>query len=294
MASTAPLAFEQFQTLLTLTSKQREALRERREVIRAYLADDWAIDAVMFGGSHARGSKIRPILGRQGDVDIYVVLKSSHKTYGGFLEPPPAKLLAEFKRTLDRYLPMTKVRADSPAVRIQYRDMIVDVIPAFRHFFGDAFDIPYYKEWMTATPRAQQRVFKEIDDARGGRFKPLLRMIKHWKAIHQSIGLRSYHLETLAFEIFRKYEINDYGHALYTFFDQAASRVQYHCDDPGESGNRVSEYLTSATANRATAMFTNAARRAARAIEAKTWPLEIACWRSSVLLGARFPAYTPT
>src|SRR6266545_7055635 len=191
VATTAPQAFERFKTRLTLTTKQRDALRERRERVRSLLSDEWSIDTVMFGGSHARGSKIRPVLGRQGDVDIYVVLKGDERHYGGLLQPPSAKLLADVKKTLDRYLKTPKVRADSPAVRITYDDMIVDVVPAFARFLSDAFDIPYYKTWMVATPRAQQRVFKQLDDARGGKFKPLLRMLKHWKAVHHTIGLRS-------------------------------------------------------------------------------------------------------
>jgi hypothetical protein len=69
---------------------------------------------------------------------------------------------------------------------------------------------------MTATPQRQQRVFKELDNARGGRFKPILRMIKHWKIVHSSVGLRSYHLETLAYEIFKQKPITDYREALRT------------------------------------------------------------------------------
>jgi hypothetical protein len=170
--------------------------------------------------------------------------------------------------------------------------MIVDVIPAFSRLLSDAFDIPYYKTWIVATPRGQQRVFKQLDDARGGNFKPLLRMIKHWKAVHHTIGLRSYHLETLAYEIFRRHEIDDYRIALYTFFDEAQNAVQYHWDDPGGSGNHVTDYLTPTTVNRASQMFKRAALRAARAIEATTWRREIAIWRSPLLLGSRFPAYT--
>lgn len=292
MATTAPQAFEQFKARLTLTSKQREALRDRRDRVRSLLSDEWAIDTVMFGGSHARGSKIRPVLGRQGDVDIYAVLKGDERTYGGLFQPPPAKLLVDIKKTLDRYLKTPKIRADSPAVRITYDDMIVDVIPAFSRFLSDAFDIPYYKTWMVATPRRQQRVFKKLDDARGGKFKPLLRMLKHWKAVHHTIGLRSYHLETLAYEIFGRHEIDDYRIAVYTFFDEAQSAVQYHWNDPGGSGNRVTDYLTPATANRASQMFKRAAERAARAIEARTWRQELAIWRSPLLLGSRFPADT--
>lgn len=292
MPATAPHAFEQFKNRLTLTSKQREAVRERRDRVRDLLAEDWDVESVMFGGSHARGSKIRPVLRRQGDVDVYVVLNGSEKRYGGLFQPPPAKLLIDIKKTLDRSLHTPKVRADSPAVRITYDDMVVDVIPAFTRFLSNAFDIPYYKTWMTATPRGQQRVFKQLDDARSGRFKPLLRMLKHWKAVHHTIGLRSYHLETLAYEIFTKHEIEDYRYALHTFFSEAQSAVQYHWDDPGGSGNRVSDYLTNATANRATQMFKLAAERTGRAINAKTWRQEITIWRSSRLLGVRFPAYT--
>jgi predicted nucleotidyltransferase len=292
VATTAPQAFEQFKTRLTLTSSQRAGLRERRDRVKNLLADEWAIETVLFGGSHARGSKIRSVLGRQGDVDVYVVLKSEERKYGGVFGPPPAKLLTDIKQTLDRSLKTPKIRADSPAVRITYDDMIVDVVPAFPRFLSDALDIPYYKTWMTATPRGQQRVFKELDDARQGRFKPLLRMLKHWKAVHHTIGLRSYHLETLAYEIFRKHAIDDYRVALHTFFDEARGGVQYHWNDPGGSGNLVSDYLTTSTANLATQMFTRAAERAARAIDAPTWRQEIAIWRSPLLLGSRFPAYT--
>ncbi len=295
MAATAPKAFEEFKARLTLTANQRDALRQRREVIKDYLDEDWSIDTIMFGGSHARGSKIRPALGRQGDVDIYVVLDGRHKRYGGVFQAPPAKLLTDIKATLNRHLRTPKVRADSPAVRVTYNDMIVDVVPAFRHYFGDAFDIPYYKTWMTATPRGQQRVFKNLDDERNGHFKPLLRMSKHWKAIHPSIGLRSFHLETLGYEIFSRGEpIDDYRIALNTFFTRAAEFVQYPWNDPGGSGHRVTDYLTPAAKNKATVLFRSAALRAAKAIEAPTWRTEIAMWRSPFLLGARFPAWTET
>jgi hypothetical protein len=294
MATTAPLAFEQFKTRLTLTAKQRQALRDRRERIRGYLADDWSIDKVVFGGSHARGSKIRPVLGRQGDVDLYVVLNGKHRNYGGLFEPPPVRLLAQIKATLDRHLETPKVRADSPCVRITYEDMVVDVVPAFARFLSDAYTIPYYKGWMVATPQQQQRVYKELDDARGGRFKPLLRMIKHWKAVHPSVGLRSYHLETLAYEIFKRKQIGDDREALLTFFAEAQGAVQYHWNDPGGSGNHVTDYLTTPVANKAAKMFQLAAVRAEKAIDAPTWQREIAIWRSPLLLGIRFPAWTPS
>jgi hypothetical protein len=46
-------------------------------------------------------------------------------------------------------------------------------------------------------------------------------MIKHWKAVHRSVGMRSYHLEVIALNIFERHAIDDYRLALWTFFDEA-------------------------------------------------------------------------
>jgi SMODS domain-containing protein len=292
MAATAPQAFGQFASQLTLTHRQRLALRDRKDRIRNLLTPDWAIENVIFGGSHARGSKIRQAGGTQGDVDIYVVLNSNERNYGGLFQPVPAQLLRDIKKTLDRSLRTPRIRADSPAVRVTYEDMIVDVVPAFRRLLSDAYDVPYYRGWMKATPRAQERLFQELNRARAGKLKPFLRMLKYWKAIHRSVGLRSYHLETLAYEIFRRHPIDDYRLAFYTFFSNAQTMVQWSWNDPGGSGNRVTDYFNTEMASRATRMFRHAAIRAERAIDAKTWRQEIAIWRSPLMLGSRFPAYT--
>lgn len=298
MAQTAPSAFAEFSTKLTLTSKQREALRTRRDQISSYVSGEWNVERVMFGGSHARGTKIRRVGTHQGDVDVYVILDGAERTYGSLVHrDPPIKLLADMRKTLSRSLRVTKIRADAPAIQITYSDMRVDVVPAFRQtaFFGpgDGLDIPYGRNWRRATPLGQQRVFKQLDDAQSGRFKPLLRMIKHWRAVHPSAGLRSYHLEVLAFEIFRDRAINDYGESLAVFFREAARSVQYHVDDPGGSGSQVSDYLRGETVRRASLMFGRAAVLAQKAVDAPTWRQELLRWRSPALLGERFPAWTP-
>jgi hypothetical protein len=89
----------------------------------------------------------------------------------------------------------------------------------------------------SAAPIGQKRVFAELEAKQGGRVEPLLRMIKHWRAKHRSIGLRSYHLEVLAYSIFSRETIDDYGVALWTFLNRAANDVKQHVLDPGESGH---------------------------------------------------------
>jgi hypothetical protein len=297
VATTAPAAFNEFARKLTLTPPQRAKLRERRYLIREYVEEEWAVDVVMFGGSHARGTKIRPVLGFQGDVDVYVILREEEKRYGTlFYSDPPVKLLVELRKTLRRALRQTALRADAPCVRVRYNDMNVDVVPAFRvvPFLGssDQLDIPWGREWRRATPIGQQRVFAELDATQSGRLKPLLRMIKHWRAVHRTLPLRSYHLEVLAYNVFSRVAIDDYGVALWTFFERAANAVRYHVVDPGGSGHRVSDYMTDVKVRNASRMFSVAATYAGRAVEAPTYPQEIARWRSPTLFGGHFPAWT--
>ena len=298
MASTAKRAFEEFKNRNALTSAQRKAIRDRKETVKGYLATDgWVVETAIFGGSHARRTKVRLPDDKKADVDVYMVLDPGYKaSYGGFLASPPSQLLSDIKESLDKKLTTPSIRADSPSVRIRYEDMDVDVVPAFRRtsiFGSSGFDIPYYNSWMHATPEQQRAVFSELNTSLGdNRLIHLVRMLKYWKAMHPSFPLRSYHLEVLAYHIFADHRPTDYREAIAAFFGYAANYVQYHWLDPGGSGTRVSDYMTTSQMQNAVSMFGTAETRAKNAIAKPTWQEGIAAWRSSTMFGSRFPAYT--
>lgn len=295
MASSAISAFTEFKNKNALTAAQRRAIRNRREVVKQYLIDGgWTVEAAIFGGSHARRTKVRLPDDAKADVDVYVVLDAGHKTYGGLFQPPPSQLLTDIKKTLDKRLRSPAIRADSPSVRIRYSDMDVDVVPAFRRSWlvGRGFDIPYYNGWMVATPEQQGSAFSSLNSKLDSRLIHLVRMLKYWKAYHSSFPLRSYHLEVLAYHIFDRNPPTDYRNAIATFFEQAQTFVRYQWNDPGGSRKYVSDYMTQAQLDSAVSMFRNAANRAQKAIDAPGWAKEIEIWRSSTLFGHRFPAYT--
>ncbi|MGZ4268973.1 MAG: SMODS domain-containing nucleotidyltransferase [Solirubrobacteraceae bacterium] len=294
MPSDAHQAFETFRGRVALTESQRSAIKSRRDAIRNYLAaDGWVIETVVFGGSHARATKVRLPGNAKGDVDIYVVLDRRYKDkYGGLFQPAPKQLLSDFKVSLDKKLTTPSVRADSPAVRISYKDMLVDVVPAFRRPIFGGYDIPYYDRWMVATPEAQRASFSKLNSQTGYRAVPLVRMLKFWKARHGSFPLRSYHLEVMAYEIFRRHGLSDYRSGILEFFTQAQLWVRSSLSDPGGSGNSVSAYMTTAQRDRAVAMFATGAARARAAIDKPTWEAEINAWRADGLFGERFPTYS--
>jgi Second Messenger Oligonucleotide or Dinucleotide Synthetase domain len=293
MATTAIQAFEQFKARNALTSAQRAAIRERRDRIRRYLAGDgWKIETAIFGGSHGRGTKVRLPNNAKSDVDIYIVLDRQHKSaYGGVFTPPPKQLLSDIKASLDKVLTTPAIRADSPAVRIRYRDMDVDVVPAFRRLLG-GFHIPYYDSWMLATPVAQANAFSKVNRATGYRAVHLVRMLKYWQRMHAGFPLRSYHLELIAYEILKTATIKDYRHAMWALFHHGSKSAHKTYWDPGGSGSSVSAYATRAMKNTAAQMLAQAAERARAAIAHNSWEGEINRWRSPQMFGSRFPAFT--
>ena len=292
MAVTAPQAFDQFASALLLTDSQRNALRARREAIRGYLRADWTIREIIFGGSHARRTQIRPSADSRSDVDLYVILSSTHRSaYDGWGRRP-TDLLDDFRRSLAYRLDTPTVRRSAPAVRITYADMLVDVVPAFRRPDG-RLDLPYQDApsgWLVATPEQQAALFTSLNGRCGHLLKPVIRMAKHWRSLHPSLGLRSYHLEVLAYGAFY-YQGGtfDLRHGVRHFFEEAEWRVRGDIWDPGGSGNSVSDYLSLPGRIRASQMFGKAASSARAAINAPDWATEIAGWRR--LLGSRFPAY---
>jgi hypothetical protein len=249
----------------------------------------------MFGGSHARRTKVRLPNDKKTDVDVYMVLDSGHKSaYGGIFRPPPSQLLSDIKASLAKKLRTPSIRADSPSVRTRYDDMDVDVVPAFRRgwLFGGGFDIPYYDSWMVATPEQQREAFSSLNLKLDSRLIHLVRMLKYWKAVHPSFPLRSYHFEVLAYRIFDQHKPDDYRNAIASFFQLAQTFVRYSWDDPGGSGRSVSAYMTSSQRDTAISMFSTAESRAKKAIAKPTWREEIEAWRSSTMFGTRFPPFT--
>lgn len=289
MATTATGAFSEFSSRLTLTKNQRERIAARRDRVRGIIGTDWSVDTAVFGGSYARGTKVRAPGNRRSDVDVYVVLDGGYRVdyTGGFGKSPP-DLLLDIKRTLDKQLKTPAVRRDAPAVRITYTDMIVDVVPAFRRRDGH-LDIPHSSGWMLATPEQQARAFAALNAKRALNLKPVIRMAKYWLSLHPSLVMRSYHLETIAYEAFEDRALTSYRKGLRDLFSEAAWRIKYYCDDPGGSGSDVSSYMPSSMRNTGADMFERAAVRATTAINTRTSKAEIDIWRA--MLKPRFPAY---
>lgn len=289
--ATRPLAaFDQFKTSLEPTSAQKQTISSRKDTVRGYIATEWLLSSATFGGSYGRDTKVRAPADGKSDVDIFFVLDRDYRENysGGYYSKQPGALLDDIKTTLDKSLETPRVRRDAPAVRITYRDLLVDVVPAFRRWDGD-LDIPRGSSWMRATPEKQARVFSDLNANRGYRLKPLIKVGKYWLGQHPSLGMRSYHFEAMVYEHFSDYELSDYRYGAVSMFSGLAWRVKHYVNDPGGSGSDVAGYMGQGARQNAADRFQTAANAAQAAIDDPTYEGEITRWRK--LFGPRFPSY---
>ena len=241
-----------------------------------------------FGGSFGRATKVRAPADGKSDIDVFVVLDPSHRSAYGMWGKNPVDLLADIKATLIKTLTTPSVRRDAPAVRINYSDMVIDVVPAFARLDG-RLDIPMGTGWLVASPVQQAARFTSRNAACSNNFKPLVKMGKYWLSQRVSLPMRSYHFECLAYESFEGRGIESIRDSVPYLFEQLAWRVEYFVHDPGGSGTDVAAYMSGTARANAAGMFRRAGESANAAIATPTMEAEISAWRS--LFGPRFPRY---
>lgn len=153
----------------------REALRTDKNLSKLHVE-------TFLSGSYKRDTAIRPqkiggILQRP-DVDIIVVTSHSEE------DDPHGVLDALHQALVDAGYKNLKVNRRSIAVPLAGVDM--DVVPVIED--GDAYLIPdvELKRWLTTNPSAHTQWTVDVNRGAGGRFKPLVKIVKWWRRCHLS------------------------------------------------------------------------------------------------------------
>lgn len=198
-----------------------------------YLRD--MLDAGEFGnrildsylsGSYARGTAIAPI----DDVDIIVVVDpegwprrflNSH--------PEPDRILQSFARAIRYRYPQSSVRVQRRSVRLNLYHLNIDVVPAVEVDGGDhRIEIPDAEsdDWIRSAPKMHTQIAADINQAQGGRFKPLVKLLKSWNsALPETANLKSFAVETIAARLFKNVGLPRLQDGLRFFFDFLAEQA---------------------------------------------------------------------
>jgi hypothetical protein len=135
----------------------------------------------------------------------------------------PKKILESFARAVRHRYNRSSVHIQRRSICLQLEQLSIDVVPAInpsRH--PEAIEIPdtQSNEWIKSAPKGHTRIATEINQARGGRFKPFVKLVKNWNyGLPQTARLTSFAIETLAASLFRQIELPTLQEGLRLFFD---------------------------------------------------------------------------
>jgi hypothetical protein len=173
-------------------------------------------------GSYARDTAVYPL----DDVDIIFVIYPS-AWVSPLFDPVPSTVLDSFANAIRYRYPVSSVYGQRRSVRLQLHHLDIDVVPAIE----DRYDKKLVRipdtlsdGWITSSPVRHSENATEVNKNRGGKFKPLVKLLKHWNYnLPSTARFKSFAIETLAVTLFKHIDISTLQDGLKFFFDFVAA-----------------------------------------------------------------------
>lgn len=242
MANTIQQSFLELKENLEITQIQSETVSTRQNNVRDVLKKDLEVLDSFLTGSYSRKTMISPLT--EADIDIFIVLDPKYyHNYNG-RNGGQAGLLDLIKRTLKKEYPKTPdISRDGQAITISFSDFKVDVVPGFRRE-GGGFIIAdsIRQKWVSTNPKVHVDVISASNKTHNGDLIPIIKMIKGWNKENGSY-FRSFHLETITFQILENVTISDYPSAVRYVFDKCRDYITKENPDPSGFNNDIGNYL---------------------------------------------------
>lgn len=291
--------FCQFLTDIEPSKTTKERAQNAHTRLRDFVASHETFkqhhEGTFLSGSYKRDTAIRPQI-KNGDTerpDVDVIVITNHT-----LDDGPKDVLELLYKTLgDKYDDLRK-QARSVGVFTSTADM--DVVPIIAPYGMDGtLYIPdrRLEEWLVTNPPAHTTWTTEVNAASGGRFKPLVKLMKWWRRENPTIAKRpkGFMIERIVAECMA-YEETQYVELFLGTLETIVSRYSWyvsqdivpHVENPGVPGNSV---LSGVTFPAFEGFYNKAATCAEigrRALEAGDTLEGLQLWRR--IFGPRFPA----
>jgi len=279
----------------TTKSYASSAHRALRKFLRKHSVFGKVHVDTFLSGSYKRDTAIRPAT-KEGeeerpDVDIIVVT-------GHALSDEPKDVLDLLYQTLKEQY--DDIRKQARSVRISTASADMDAVPiiAPQGLEGTLY-IPDRKldQWLVTNPPQHTAWTTEVNEASGGRFKPLVKLMKWWRRENPTIGKKpkGFVIECIVAECM-DLEETQYADLFLGTLEEVGARYKIdvllervpYIDDPGVPGNSVTDGITFDSFEG----FYNKAKAHAelgrRAQSEQDLDKALALWRE--IFGSRFPA----
>lgn len=178
-------------------------------------------------GSYARDTAIAPL----DDVDIIFEIDPSKwvsELHMPWFWPAPTTVLQSFAGAIRYRYPDSGVHSQGRSVGLKLSHLDIDVVPAIRD--RNTAGVIYIPDrnsgnWVKSAPKLHAAKATQLNAARGGLLKPLVKLMKLWNSnLPSAIPSTSFMIETLATRLFWFTNLPSLEQGALYFWDFIASR----------------------------------------------------------------------
>lgn len=225
-------AFSKLKTNLEITSTEQTLAHSRHVLIRDHVRARWSLTADFLTGSYDRHTKTKKLK----DVDLFVVIDpdgdQGHLANG--TGTAAVKALADVLRTR-----WSDVTTDDTVATISYAGEDVasyEVAPAFTT--KDGYKIPNGSGWMETNPNKHAEMVTAKNKSCGGKFVPVVKMIKGMNREAGEPISPSFLIEVMALDLVEA-PLDRYQDEVRFFLASAADAAVQDWPDPAGLGPDV-------------------------------------------------------
>lgn len=285
-------AFETFRQRLELSDTERADTIRKHTSVRDCIRGGFQIDRDFLTGSYDRHTKTKPLK----DVDVFFTLGPDEKHWRS---KAPSEVLDAFVKRLKGTFGNDCVEPGRRCATVEFEKntkdeegkvLSIDAVPAFE--LADCYEIPDRDlgKWIKTDPEIHAEKSTAKNKALGGKWVPLVKMLKRWNRSADKPIKPSFLIEVMAHDLVDG-PFTTYPGEVRRFFAAAMDGITRPWNDPAGLGPPVSDQMTPELIQKAVAALRRAETEASRAVRLAQQGKQgeaLAVWRE--IMGRYFPA----
>ena len=293
--------FQEFLKDIEPSSTTKSNASSAHSRLRRFLQDHYEFSEyhkrTYLSGSYRRDTAIRPRLktGEAERPDIDIVVETNHTTH----DDPGDVVDLLYSTLAEEY---SDIRKQSRSVGIETGTADMDVVPIISPYDDDSLlYIPDRKlqSWIRTNPPGHTTWTTEVNESAGGRFKPLVKLMKWWRRENPTVNKKpkGFVIECITAACMDRNETY-YGELFVGLLDAIVRDYQTHVlietvpviEDPAVPGNNVTDGMSFSAFKGFYNKVKDHAAIGRQALEASNEEDATNYWRT--IFGDRFPSTT--
>ena len=260
-------AFETFRQRLELSETEAKNASKRHTEVRDGIRAKFEVDRDFLTGSYGRHTKTKPLK----DVDIFFALGEKEKKWR---DKPPHEVLDAFRDCLVEKYGKDAVDPGRRCATVEFEKntkdeegkvLSVDAVPAFE--VKDCYEIPDRDlgKWIKTDPEVHAEKATAKNKELGGKWVPLVKMLKRWNRSADKPIKPSFLIEVMALDLVDA-PFTTYAREVQRFFAAVPAVLSGPWPDPAGLGPHVSDQMTPDLVQKAISALRAAEKKASLAM----------------------------